>query len=676
MSNSKTHRFAFVFLPLICAMTLAGAARVTPGEFVTEPPTLISLGFEWHIDGDDNHNAAVAVSDRKKERQEEQRGRRLERKGDRIWKEGLRLLRLDHERINENGHEYITPNMFAGSIFDLEPATEYECRFVLGDPDGVTGKAENIVTVRTRPEPKPATGGKTYHVYPADYKGQKQQPAFTGLMAAYNMGANHADNFNIYPPRVQPGDIILVHAGLYQDDHFKYGAGSNGTGVSDGTYYLTQSGTPDKPIVIKAAGDGEPIFDGDGVFNLFNVMAANYNYFEGLTIRHTDLAFLAGLKNIAGSRGITIKRCKIEDVGRGLYTDWSGSRDFYIADNTFTGRFDPSHLMGFTGRTWQKYGESPKLVSEYAVKVYGPGHVVAYNHVANFHDGIDVATYGPPDGGQNPIRDRMPVSIDFYNNDITNVEDNCIESDGGAHNIRVFRNRCFNHGHRALSVQPVFGGPVYFIRNLVYHAPEGGAVKFTASSSGIVVYHNTLIAPIKPMLLAVSNVHYRNNLVLGQSETLETFSVETNTNYSSSDYNGFRPNAGAEFSFEWSSPPFSMRANFPGEPGGDFQAQVRLEAKARETRKFKTLKDFTEATGQDRHSVLVDYNVFQKVSPPDPSDPRKLYEPEDFDFQLRPGSAAVDAGVRLTGVNDGFTGRAPDLGAYEVGQPLPHYGPR
>ena len=30
----------------------------------------------------------------------------------------------------------------------------------------------------------------------------------------------------------------------------------------------------------------------------------------------------------------------------------------------------------------------------------------------------------------------------------------------------------------------------------------------------------------------------------------------------------------------------------------------------------------------------------------------------------------------LPNINDGFTGNAPDLGALEVGQPLPHYGPR
>src|SRR6202521_1805876 len=660
MRRASQCRFA-IALSLLWTTAVSAADRATVKEFITEPATLVSLGFEWRIAGDDNRNATVSVSYRKK--------------GEPAWKDGPLMLRIGNERINENALQYTTPNGFAGSIFDLEPATEYECRFVMSDPDGIEGRAEHLGSVRTRFEPTPAAGGKVYHVYPPAYNGQKQEPAFTGLLAAYYTGSSHSHNFHTHPPPAQPGDTILVHAGLYKDDRYRYGAGL-GT-VSSGTYFLTQSGTAEKPIVMKGAGDGEAIFDGDGAYNLFNVMAANYNYFEGLTIRNTDLAFQAGLKNIAGSSGLTIKRCRFENVGRAIYTDWSGSKNYYIADNVMLGRFNPDHLMGFTGRTWQNLPEfNPKLVSEYAVKIYGQGHAVAYNYITRFHDGIDVATYGNPDGTPNPIRDRMPVSIDFYNNDISNVEDNCIEADGGAHNIRIFRNRCLNPGHPALSVQPMFGGPVYFIRNIVYHAPEGGAVKFTASSSGILVYHNTFIAPVKPMLLAASNVHYRNNLILGKSETLETFAVETNTNYSSSDYNGFRPNQGAEFSFEWSTPPFTTRANFPGEAGKlPVQQQARLEAEARVTRRFKTLKEYSEATGQDRHSLLVDYDVFVHVTPPGP-DPRTLYKPSDFDFQLRPGSIAVDAGVRIPGVNDDFTGRAPDLGAYEVGQPLPHYGPR
>ena len=54
----------------------------------------------------------------------------------------------------------------------------------------------------------------------------------------------------------------------------------------------------------------------------------------------------------------------------------------------------------------------------------------------------------------------------------------------------------------------------------------------------------------------------------------------------------------------------------------------------------------------------------------------KPYEAADLNFKLKADSQVVDAGIKIPNVNDGFTGRAPDLGAYEVGQPLPVYGPR
>ena len=39
--------------------------KVKPGEFIIDHPTLINLGFEWLIEGDDNRNAQVQVSYRK-----------------------------------------------------------------------------------------------------------------------------------------------------------------------------------------------------------------------------------------------------------------------------------------------------------------------------------------------------------------------------------------------------------------------------------------------------------------------------------------------------------------------------------------------------------------------------------------------------------------------------------
>jgi len=46
------------------------------------------------------------------------------------------------------------------------------------------------------------------------------------------------------------------------------------------------------------------------------------------------------------------------------------------------------------------------------------------------------------------------------------------------------------------------------------------------------------------------------------------------------------------------------------------------------------------------------------------------------DTTLAGGSNAVDAGAVMANVNDGFTGSAPDLGALELGCPLPIFGVR
>ena len=342
-------------------------------------------------------------------------------------------------------------------------------------------------------------------MYPVGWAGPKEEPSFTGLMSAYYMGTSHYDYQNAWPARVKPGDVILVHAGLYVSDRFHYMNGAARPGylslgtVFDGTYFLTASGTPDRPIAIKAAGDGEVIFDGDGAQNLFNLMAANYNYFEGLTVRNTNVAFLTGIKDIAGSSGFTLKRSKIYNVGRAVQDDWSGSKNYYIADNSFVGRHDPDKMMSWIGAIWEKFPGFPELLtSEYAIKVYGQGHVVAHNR-------------------------------------------------------------------------------------------------------------------------------------------------------------------GKDGAFEWNTPPAGVVADYKAAPV---------------VHRFKTLKEYSDATGQEKHSVLVDYDVFANVTMPDKTDPQRLYKPDGLDFRLRPGSAAVDAGVALPSINDDFTGRAPDIGAYENGRPVPQYGPR
>jgi hypothetical protein len=614
---------------------------VIPGDFIVEPPTLISLGFEWKIKGDDNRNATVAVQYRKA--------------GESNWREALPLLRIGDEKVWRAREylEYWTPRMFAGSILDLEEETAYECRLTMSDPDGVSGQAIQQVRVKTRGAPKAYLGGRTLHVYPPDYDGPKQEPSFKGLKEAY-YGPGTGDWRVVRERPVQPGDVILVHAGLYKADRFDY---VTPYGIPfDGTYILTIDGTPEKPIVIKGAGDGEAIFDGNGCFRLFDVTAADYNYFEDLTIRNTDIAFYAGLKDVIGCSGLVVQNCRMEDVGVGVTTEYAGSKNFYIADNVLLGRDDRNRLIG-----WSNFGRyKPTPIKSYiGIKVYGQGHVVCHNYVAYFHDGVCISTYGTPPEAQ----DQRAVAIDIYNNDIHVMIDDFIEADGGVHNIRVMRNRGFNAAQHGLSAQPVFGGPAYFYRNIVYSVPMGGAIKNGgANPAGVLVYHNTLIAE-NSNVRGNSNMHYRNNLMMGTNHPEKpVLGNLTYTSYSSLDYNGYRLNRSDKPQFVWNSPASGVLR--------DYNLQTK------DSLSFRTLNEFQRATGQEAHGVAVDYDIFRNVRPPDPNRPHAVYEIGDMDFSLRSGGVAIDAGCRLPNLNDDFTGKAPDLGALEVGRPAPVYGPR
>src|SRR3954467_15150192 len=76
----------------------AAGGAVAAGEFLVDPPTLINLGFEWFIQGDDNRNASVEVSYRKQ--------------GAAGWTAALPMLRLQGERIKQGDQlDVIAPNM-------------------------------------------------------------------------------------------------------------------------------------------------------------------------------------------------------------------------------------------------------------------------------------------------------------------------------------------------------------------------------------------------------------------------------------------------------------------------------------------------------------------------------------------------------------------------------------
>ena len=135
------------------------------------------------------------------------------------------------------------------------------------------------------------------------------------------------------------------------------------------------------------------------------------------------------------------------------------------------------------------------------------------------------------------------------------------------------------------------------------------------------------------------NMHFRNNLFVATGDMNPVFALTALANTSDADYDGFRPNPGKADAFDWNTPDFATRLDYDHPP-------VK--------RSFKSLADFTAATGQEKHGVLLDYDSFVHITPPNIGDPQHVYEPTDYDFRLKPSSPAVDAGVELSNITDGF----------------------
>ena len=617
---------------LLGAYGLNAQDACTPGAIQREAPTLISLGFQWSISGDANENASVQV--------------RYRPAGSKAWREFLPLARCGRGREVNYGfgnfadpaHQalrYRIPDSFTGSIFDLEPDTAYEVELILQDPDGVNGEARRLLQLRTRAEPQPFADGLVRHVYPNGYQGEREQPAYNSIMHAVNGFGPWCDCYQtVHPAAAEPGTIIKLHGGIYRSDRNNYREPN--VLWQHGTHTLIADGEPDKPIAIVPAGDGEVIVDGAGCDVLFDVRWADHLYFEGLHIRDTRIAFHAGIQGTQGSIGLSVKGCRIDQVGYGVLAQDARSRDFYIADNLIIGRNDAGQIHGEAGRA------SGRSDAGYAVNLSGSGHVVCFNEVRQFWDGINVFTCAVAD----PALQQQARSIDIYNNVIANISDNLIESDGGYANIRILRNRGFDCYSAPLSIQPVYQGPVYWIRNVVYNA--GSLAVKAAGGDNVFYYHNTSTSAYA----AGGGNHYgdyRNNVFGGAADGRFTYRAGFAHAASRFDHNAHR-RAGDRF-------------------------QITL---AERKITVGSLAELQEQSGLGDGDVLFDdYSVFQGAVEPDHmANKAPLSNSDSIDLGPATDSPLLDAGVRLPGINDDFTGDAPDLGAFERGVPPPHCGPR
>src|SRR5262245_49179159 len=169
------------------AMADPSTTASQPGDVRPEPSTFHSLAVRWPVRGDANANAQVGVLYR--------------RSGEIDWRAGLPLFRVTPESASPE-NRVAGGWLFAGSIVDLVPDTEYEVRLSLRDPDG--GAVDRILTMRTLAEPRQPSGMRTLYVVPVGQgpggTGTAEDP-FRGLAAAQ--------------ASARPGDLFIVRPGVY-----------------------------------------------------------------------------------------------------------------------------------------------------------------------------------------------------------------------------------------------------------------------------------------------------------------------------------------------------------------------------------------------------------------------------------------------------------------------------
>jgi hypothetical protein len=174
----------FALFSFATALAQTAGMVAQPGAVVIEPPTMTAIGIEWRIQGDINRNASVALAWR--------------RTNETAWREGMPLLRLQGEAVQQGASfHYVAPNMFAGSVFGL-------------DPPGLTTSAF-VFSIQTRRPARRPSNASSAHVrgrflnrlraapcttFIRGISGTKLEPNFISLMAAYNTGANGADFVN------------------------------------------------------------------------------------------------------------------------------------------------------------------------------------------------------------------------------------------------------------------------------------------------------------------------------------------------------------------------------------------------------------------------------------------------------------------------------------------------
>jgi hypothetical protein len=276
------------------------------------------------------------------------------------------------------------------------------------------------------------------------------------------------------------------------------------------------------------------------------------------------------------------------------------------------------------------------------------------NNVIRYNEIVTTEDHGFNDaigGGSNFSNEGSPNrDSDIYGNIIAGVWDDGIESEGANMNVRIWGNyiyRVYQHVATASTSK----GPLYVFRNVFGVArrtqadPIGGAMIKTGgrgefSGGRKFIFHNTALQPRGAFTVfsghADPNTVTRNNIFDCPGRLASSQAVDDPGDYDYDFYNG-------------------------SERG---RAQERHGVRGKMAYVPSHYLEFYPAPVTTRVQFgKIPVNLGGKMV-------------EITDPVMTAPNPVIDGGARLPNFNDDFTGRAPDIGAFEVGRPPLRFGRR
>ncbi len=568
----------------------------------------------------------------------------------------------------------VAPDRFVGSLFWLTPGTEYDVKATLSDPDG--GPLDGVQL---------SASGETRLevVVPLPVRSHFVSPDGAGVECSLVQPCSLQQGINL----AEAGHEVVLRGGVYYEGELGFSrSGGPGTPIAlrghegeiailDGADPETFQWTPqgggvykttinvadttlvaaegerlfpyssfadlqglvwDEPgfyvdgtdLYVRLDGDADPGTKGMAVSRFQQAFYVNDDFigFIDLTFRHYGLVTHSKALFIDDGSDILVQGSTFVLNNQGIKVK-NGSHRNVIEDNEF--------IDSISGWSWDAIKLGAPFLEPGGVNVgepmIGRGNVIRRNVFHGFFDGLSVCPSGTS---------AVTSETDVYENHAYRMEDDGMQADGRCTNVRIWSNKV-DDILNGISLSPVFGGPVYALRNVIHDAGGGNndhlgsPFKFiygVSSDGPVYLFHNTFHG----------GVSGDDGLMVGGEDGTWDSIVSRNNIW-----------AGNKYGLRWTHPDQVL----------DFDYDVIHTTSPTRAVAWRggfadpfldTLADLQLQTGQELNGL--------SVAP-------AFIDAANGDFRLVADSELVDVGLPIPGINDrgphAAYGAAPDLGAFE-----------